>query len=69
MPKHLSPEQQQSIAKQAISTGNISHIAQQHQVSRNTVYAQRQRALSALGDEFLSSAPDEKIGSTRLCVE
>lgn len=61
MPKHLSPEQQQSIAKQAISTGNISHIAQQHQVSRNTVYAQRQRALSALGDEFLSSAPDEKI--------
>ena len=61
MPKHLSPEQQQSIAKQAISKGNISHIAQQHRVSRTTVYAQRQRALSALDDEFLSSAPDEKI--------
>ena len=61
MPKHLSPEQQQSIARQAISTGNITHIAQKHQVSRNTVYAQRHRALSALDDEFLSSEPDEKI--------
>ena len=61
MPKTLSPEQQQSIAKQAISTDNISHIAQRHRVSRNTVYHQRQRALSAIDDEFLSSTPDEKV--------
>jgi len=61
MPKHLSPEQQKSIAKQAISKGNISHIAEQHQVSRNTVYSQQRRAQSALNDEFLPSTPDEKV--------
>lgn len=61
MSKRLSPEQQKNIGQEAISEGNISHIAQYHQVSRNTVYAQQRRARSALDDEFLPSTQDEKV--------
>jgi hypothetical protein len=59
--KRLPPEQQKAIGQKAISESNISHIAQYHQVSRNTVYAQQRRAQSAMNDEFLASTPDDKV--------
>jgi DNA-directed RNA polymerase specialized sigma24 family protein len=59
--KRLPPVQQKAIGQKAISESNISHIAQYHQVSRNTVYAQQRRAQSALNDEFLASTPDDKV--------
>ena len=61
MSKRLTPEQQKSIAQQAISENNISHIAQRHNVSRNTVYAQQQRAKIALDEAFLPLTPDDKV--------
>ena len=46
--KRLPPEQQKAIGQMAMSEKTISHIAQHHQVSRNTVYAQQRRAQSGL---------------------
>lgn len=61
MQKRLSQECQKSIGQQAISGSNISHIAEHHRVCRNTVYAQKRRAQSALDDAFMISEPEDTV--------
>lgn len=61
MQKRLSPEYQKSIAQQALNGSNISHIAEHHSVSRNTVYTQKRRAQAALDEAFIISKPEEKV--------
>ena len=61
MQRRLSPESKKYIGLQAISESNVSYIAQQHNVSRNSVYAQKDRVLAAVDDAFMDTSSDDKI--------
>ncbi len=61
MQRRLSPEHKKSIGLQALSGHNVSHVAQLHQVCRNTVYSQKLRALEAMNDAFREPATDDQV--------
>ena len=61
MQRRLSPELKKSIALQAISGSNVTQLAQNHQVCRNTVYSQKLLAQTAVNEVFLESAPNDQV--------
>ena len=61
MQRRLSPECKKSIGLQALSGNTVSHVAQLHQVCRNTVYSQKLRALEAMNDAFREPATDDPV--------
>ncbi|MGI9280481.1 MAG: hypothetical protein ACR2PX_12770 [Endozoicomonas sp.] len=61
MQRRLTPELKKSIALQAISGSNVTHLAQKHQVCRNTVYSQKLLAQTAVNEVFLAPVPDEQV--------
>lgn len=61
MQRRLSPECKKSIGLQAISGNNVSHVAQLHQVCRNTVYSQKLLAQVAMNDAFREPATDDQV--------
>ncbi|MEO0648160.1 MAG: hypothetical protein AAFZ17_18765 [Cyanobacteria bacterium J06650_10] len=59
---NLSPTTRQKIGLKAISrTVPISHLANQHQVSRKFVYQQGEKAQQALDESFTPSQGDDDI--------
>ncbi|OED49426.1 hypothetical protein ACH42_01795 [Endozoicomonas sp. (ex Bugula neritina AB1)] len=61
MQKRLLPESKKSIGLQALTAHNISRVAQQHKVSRNTVYAQKNRIEAAVNDAVMDTDTDDKV--------
>lgn len=61
MQRRISQECKQSIGLQAITENNISQVAQRHQVSRNTVYTQKNRIQTAVNDAFMTSEAEDRV--------
>ena len=58
-PSRLSAEERKAIAIESINFSNITEIAKNNQVSRNTVYAQKRKAYQAIDDEFDHSGSED----------
>jgi len=58
----LSPSARQGLALQALSGKQpISRLAEQHQVSRKFIYAQKDKAQAALGEAFEEPGDDQQV--------
>ena len=58
----LSPSERQELALQALSGHQpITTLAEQHQVSRKFIYAQKDKALQALDETFDPAADDKEV--------
>lgn len=57
----LPASKKQNIAFDALSRKSITQVAADHNVARNTVYAQKETAISAVNDAFTEKTEDEVI--------
>ena len=57
----LSAEERKAIAFESINFSNITEIAKNNRVSRNTVYAQKRKACQAIDDEFDQSESEDVL--------
>ena len=61
----LSSEKKQAIALDALANGGVTQVTHQHQVARNTVYAQKDKALKSISNAF-SANDDDVFFTSRL---
>ena len=59
---HLGPAQRKKLSLQVLTrTGPISHLAQNHRVSRKFLYQQATKASDALDEAFACSVDKQKV--------